>query len=87
MHLDHVEDVALLHETAAAGLSSAMFDASHLDYADNVTATRISAAQARTTRRQITDAADWVVGETKDETVIYGPGCALCVRADSGLDL
>lgn len=43
VHLDHVEDVALLHETAAAGLSSAMFDASHLDYADNVTATRAAA--------------------------------------------
>lgn len=43
VHLDHVEDVALLHETAAAGLSSVMFDASHLDYADNVTATRAAA--------------------------------------------
>ena len=43
VHLDHVEDVALLHETAASGLSSVMFDASHLDYADNVTATRAAA--------------------------------------------
>ena len=40
VHLDHVEDVALLHQSAAAGLSSAMFDASHLEYAENVAATR-----------------------------------------------
>ncbi len=43
IHLDHVESVDLLHETAAAGLSSVMFDASHLDYADNVAATRAAA--------------------------------------------
>ncbi len=42
-HLDHVEDVALLHQSAAAGLSSVMFDASHLDYTDNVAATRAAA--------------------------------------------
>ncbi|MFN8099385.1 MAG: class II fructose-bisphosphate aldolase [Dermatophilaceae bacterium] len=43
VHLDHVEDVTLLHESAAAGLSSVMFDASHLDYAENVAATRAAA--------------------------------------------
>ena len=43
VHLDHVEDVALLHQSASAGLSSVMFDASHLDYAENVAATRAAA--------------------------------------------
>lgn len=43
LHLDHVEDVDLLHRTADEGLSSVMFDASHLDYRDNVAATRAAA--------------------------------------------
>ncbi|EWT07000.1 fructose-bisphosphate aldolase [Intrasporangium chromatireducens Q5-1] len=43
VHLDHVEDVELLHQAARDGLSSAMFDASVLDYADNVAATRSAA--------------------------------------------
>ncbi|GAA1772498.1 class II fructose-bisphosphate aldolase [Nostocoides vanveenii] len=43
VHLDHVEDVALLHQSASAGLSGVMFDASHLDYAENVAATRAAA--------------------------------------------
>ncbi len=43
VHLDHVENVDLLHQCAGAGLSSVMFDASHLDYADNVAATRAAA--------------------------------------------
>ena len=40
VHLDHVEDPDLLHQTASCGLSSVMFDASHLDYADNIAATK-----------------------------------------------
>jgi fructose-bisphosphate aldolase class II len=40
VHLDHVEDPNLLHQTASCGLSSVMFDASHLDYAHNVAATK-----------------------------------------------
>lgn len=43
VHLDHVEDTALLLQTAANGLSSVMFDASGLDYADNVAATKAAA--------------------------------------------
>lgn len=43
VHLDHVEDVDLLHRAGADGLSSAMFDASHLDYDENVAATRAAA--------------------------------------------
>jgi fructose-bisphosphate aldolase class II len=32
LHLDHVDDTALLHQAADAGFSSVMFDASMLDY-------------------------------------------------------
>ncbi|MFI5531406.1 ketose-bisphosphate aldolase [Kitasatospora sp. NPDC051853] len=39
LHLDHVEDFDLLRASAAAGFSSAMFDASALPYAENVKAT------------------------------------------------
>jgi fructose-bisphosphate aldolase class II len=40
LHLDHVEDMDLLHQAAEAGFSSAMFDAGALDYEGNVAATR-----------------------------------------------
>jgi len=46
VHLDHVDDVELLHRTADCGLSSVMFDASRLDYRDNVEATRAAAEWA-----------------------------------------
>lgn len=39
VHLDHVDDVDLLHATADAGASSVMFDASTLKYDENVAAT------------------------------------------------
>jgi ketose-bisphosphate aldolase len=40
VHLDHIEDVALVREGVALGVQSVMFDASKLDYAANVDATR-----------------------------------------------
>jgi fructose-bisphosphate aldolase, class II len=43
VHLDHVEDRDLLYAAAAAGVSSVMFDASKLDYRDNVDATKAAA--------------------------------------------
>jgi fructose-bisphosphate aldolase class II len=46
LHLDHVEDAALLHQAADAGMSSVMFDASKLDYDANVAATRAAAEWA-----------------------------------------
>ncbi|MFG2194637.1 ketose-bisphosphate aldolase [Streptomyces sp. NPDC048639] len=39
LHLDHVESVELLHAAHVEGFGSVMFDASKLDYADNVKAT------------------------------------------------
>ena len=46
LHLDHVEDDALLRQAADAGFSSVMFDASHASYAENVEATRRAAEWA-----------------------------------------
>ena len=43
VHLDHVEDSLLLQAAPGAGASSVMFDASRLDYADNVAATKAAA--------------------------------------------
>lgn len=43
VHLDHVEDTELLFATAQTDCSSAMYDASRLDYEDNVAATKAAA--------------------------------------------
>jgi hypothetical protein len=39
LHLDHVEDIRLLHQAANSGFSSVMFDASMLGCAANIAAT------------------------------------------------
>lgn len=39
VHLDHIEDEALIDEGLALGIDSVMFDGSALDYRDNVAAT------------------------------------------------
>ena len=47
LHLDHVEDEALLRQAAHdTGFSSVMFDASHASYTENVEATRRAVAWA-----------------------------------------
>ncbi|WP_329352937.1 class II fructose-bisphosphate aldolase family protein [Streptomyces sp. NBC_01261] len=46
LHLDHVEDIALLHRTAECGASSVMFDASRLPDEENIAATREAARWA-----------------------------------------
>ena len=46
VHLDHVEDDALLRRAAGLGISSVMYDASKRDYDANVTATRQAAEWA-----------------------------------------
>jgi fructose-bisphosphate aldolase class II len=46
VHLDHVEEERLLYQAADNGFSSAMFDASKLDYQANVIATRNAAEWA-----------------------------------------
>ena len=46
VHLDHVEDDALLHACAGTAATSAMFDASTLEYEANVAATKAAAQWA-----------------------------------------
>jgi fructose-bisphosphate aldolase, class II len=46
VHLDHVEDHELLHAAVDAGVSSVMFDASKLEFGENVSATKAAAAWA-----------------------------------------
>jgi fructose-bisphosphate aldolase class II len=46
LHLDHVEDLSLLHQAPDHGFSSVMFDASTLPYEANVSATRAAAEWA-----------------------------------------
>jgi fructose-bisphosphate aldolase class II len=43
LHLDHVTDTDLLHAAPDCGFGSVMFDASALDYADNIAATAAAA--------------------------------------------
>ena len=50
VHLDHVEDEALLHAGAECGISSAMFDAAKLDYDANVGATKGGCGMGSRTR-------------------------------------
>ncbi|MFF3373922.1 ketose-bisphosphate aldolase [Streptomyces sp. NPDC002680] len=76
VHLDHVTDLSLVREALELGLHSVMFDASTLDYADNVKAT------AEVVRR--CHAADvWVeaeLGEVGGKDGVHAPGA----RTDPG---
>jgi fructose-bisphosphate aldolase, class II len=74
LHLDHVEDENLLHEAAAAGFSSVMFDASKLAYDENVRATAGAASWAH-------DQGLWLeaeLGEVGGKDGAHAPG----VRTD-----
>ena len=76
LHLDHVEDVDLLHQAASAGFSSAMYDASRLPYEQNVTATAEVARWAH-------DQGLWLeaeLGEVGGKDGAHAPG----VRTDPG---
>ncbi|MXM64617.1 ketose-bisphosphate aldolase [Streptomyces sp. HUCO-GS316] len=48
LHLDHVTEDDLLRQAADAGFSSAMFDAAHLPYEQNLAATRAATDWAHT---------------------------------------
>jgi fructose-bisphosphate aldolase class II len=74
IHLDHVEDIALLHASDDAGVSSVMFDASALDYDANVAATRAAANWAH--ERDIYLEAE--LGEVGGKDGAHAPG----VRTD-----
>ncbi|MFC9425603.1 ketose-bisphosphate aldolase [Streptomyces sp. NPDC056987] len=74
VHLDHVTDHALVGEALELGLHSVMFDASTLDYADNVKATADVVARCHAARV-------WVeaeLGEVGGKDGVHAPG----VRTD-----
>ncbi|WP_028932755.1 class II fructose-bisphosphate aldolase [Pseudonocardia spinosispora] len=76
LHLDHVEDVELLYRAPEAGAGSVMFDASKLDYAANLAATRKAADWAH-------DHGLWLeaeLGEVGGKDGAHAPG----VRTDPG---
>jgi fructose-bisphosphate aldolase class II len=74
IHLDHVEDVRLLHASADTPVSSAMFDAAALEYDANVEATR-SAADWAHARGMFLEAE---LGEVGGKDGAHAPG----VRTD-----
>ena len=76
VHLDHVEETALLHASADTGVSSAMFDASKLDYDGNVAATKAAADWAH--RHGLYLEAE--LGEVGGKDGAHAPG----VRTDPG---
>jgi len=88
VHLDHVEDAALLHQVAGTGISSVMFDASKLDYQANVAATREAALWAH--EHEIWIEAE--LGEIGGKDGVHAPGVrtdpaeASRFVADTGVD-
>lgn len=76
VHVDHVQDPAVLRQAAATGISSAMFDASQLDYAENVSATRDAARWAHE-RGMLLEAE---LGKVGGKDGAHAPG----VRTDPG---
>ncbi len=76
VHLDHATDEALVDEAIALGFTSVMFDASALDYAENVGRTADVVRRAH-------DAGVWVeaeLGEVGGKDGVHAPG----VRTDPG---
>lgn len=88
VHLDHATDEALIDEAIALGLPSVMFDAAHLDDAENVARTRAVAARAHA-------AGVWVeaeLGEVGGKGGAHTPGVrtdvddAVAFVADTSVD-
>lgn len=70
VHLDHATDVDIVREAVALGLGSVMFDASALDYAENVAATAAVVAECHA-------GGVWVeaeLGEVGGKDGVHAPG-------------
>jgi fructose-bisphosphate aldolase class II len=78
LHLDHVEDIRLLHASAGAGFSSVMFDAGRLPYEQNVAATRQAARWAHDQGLSIEAELGYVGGKASQAASAHAPG----VRTD-----
>lgn len=70
VHLDHATDAALVHEAIDLGVTSVMFDASELDYEDNVAATRAVVDHCRA--RGVAVEAE--LGEVGGKDGVHAPG-------------
>ena len=78
LHLDHVEDSALLRRCAEAGFGSVMFDAGRLPYEANVSATREAADWAHRHGVSIEAELGYVGGKASQIQSAHAPG----VRTD-----
>ena len=78
LHLDHVQDLGLLHQSKDAGFSSVMFDAGHLAYVDNVEATRKAADWAHARNMIIEAELGYVGGKETQAASAHAAG----VRTD-----
>ncbi|GAA4166485.1 class II fructose-bisphosphate aldolase [Gryllotalpicola daejeonensis] len=76
VHLDHIESAELVFEGLELGIDSLMFDASRLDYADNVSATRGIVERAHA-RGVVVEAE---LGEVGGKDGVHAPGA----RTDPG---
>ncbi len=74
LHLDHVEDVRLLHASHGAGFSSVMFDAGRLRYEENVAATRQAARWAHDHGLSIEAELGYVGGKASQVQSAHGAG-------------
>jgi fructose-bisphosphate aldolase class II len=80
LHLDHVEDETLLRSAAAAGFSSAMFDAGALPYEANVERTAAAAEWAHGAGLWLEAELGYVGGKPDAPESAHAPG----VRTDPG---
>jgi fructose-bisphosphate aldolase, class II len=74
VHLDHAEDVSLVHRAVELGVQSVMFDGSHLPYEENVATTR-SVVEHCHARGVLVEAE---LGEVGGKDGVHAPG----VRTD-----
>ncbi|MEU4426694.1 class II fructose-bisphosphate aldolase [Actinoplanes sp. NPDC024001] len=80
LHLDHVDDMALLRQAPSTGFSSVMVDASALPYADNVATTRQAAEWAHQQGLWVEAELGYVGGKPDAPASAHGAG----VRTDPG---
>lgn len=78
LHLDHVQDLALLHRAADAGFSSVMVDCGRLAHAENTATTRQAAAWAHGVGLWVEAELGYVGGKAGAPQSAHAPG----VRTD-----
>ena len=92
LHLDHVQDVGLLHRAVDAGFSSVMFDAGRLPHAENSQRTREAAEWAHGVGLWVEAELGYVGGKADSPLSAHAPGVrtdlaeAQAFLADTGVD-